>query len=174
MKCPIAQTQESYFRKIGSNEGRHRPLASIWTEARRTLGPSAPAATSADGKSLEPRPIVVIFDAVPCSVCKFNNQTNKQDIDVGSHYIIYHFGNSMVVMHTSFTNLTPLCHICWRVCSPTVTYDWFPVILCKWWRVPHVGQEMLTLSGTSDLTPFREFMISPIHYICNGYRIWIN
>ena len=28
-----------------------------------------------------------------------------------------------------------------------------------------MGQEMLTLSGTPDLTPFGEFMISPIHYI---------
>ena len=26
----------------------------------------------------------------------------------------------------------------WSVCSPTVTYNWFPVILCKSWRVPHV------------------------------------
>ena len=31
--------------------------------------------------------------------------------------------------------------------------------------MPHVGQEMLTLSGTPDFTPFGEFMISPIHYI---------
>ena len=29
-------------------------------------------------------------------------------------------------------------------------WSWFEVIL---WRVPHVGQEMLTLSGTPDLTP---------------------
>ena len=56
--------------------------------------------------------------------------------------------------------------VCWRVCLPTVTYNWFQVILCKSWRVPHVGQEMLTLSGTPDFTPFGEFMISPIHYIC--------
>ena len=28
-----------------------------------------------------------------------------------------------------------------------------------------MGQEMLTLSGTHDFTPFWEFMISPIHYI---------
>ena len=31
--------------------------------------------------------------------------------------------------------------------------------------VPHVGQDILTLSGTLDFTPFGEFMISPIHYI---------
>ena len=35
----------------------------------------------------------------------------------------------MVVIQTlMFTYLTLLCHICWRVCLPTVTYDWFPVI----------------------------------------------
>ena len=71
----------------------------------------------------------------------------------------------MVVIQTLFTNLTLLCHICWTVCSPTVTHDWFPVVLCKSWRVPHVGQEMLIISGTPDFTPFWEFMISPIHYI---------
>ena len=51
------------------------------------------------------------------------------------------FGNSMVVIHTMFTNLTPLYHICWMVCSLTVS-SYF----CKSWRVPHVGQELLTLS----------------------------
>ena len=29
-------------------------------------------------------------------------------------------------------------HVCWRVCSPTVTNDWFPVIF-ESLRVPHVG-----------------------------------
>ena len=29
----------------------------------------------------------------------------------------------------------------------------------------NVGQDMITLSGTPDLTPFGEFMISPINYI---------
>ena len=83
------------------------------------------------------------------------------------------FGNSMVVIQT---HLTLLCHKCWRVCLPTVTYDWFPVILGKLWRVPNVGQEMLTLSGTPDLTPFREFIISPIRYICDIFgvnHIWL-
>ena len=32
-------------------------------------------------------------------------------------------------------------------------------------RVQHVGQEMLTLSGTPDLTPFWELVILPIHYM---------
>ena len=32
--------------------------------------------------------------------------------------------------------------------------------------VPHVGQEMLTLSGTTDFTPLGEFMISPNRYTC--------
>ena len=36
--------------------------------------------------------------------------------------------------------------------------------LSESWRVPHVGQEMLTLSGTPDFTPVGEFMISPIRY----------
>ena len=35
-----------------------------------------------------------------------------------------HFGNSMVVTQTLFTNLTPLCYICLMICSMTVTYDW--------------------------------------------------
>ena len=30
---------------------------------------------------------------------------------------------------------------------------------------PYVGQDMLTLSGTPDVTPFGEFIISPIRYI---------
>ena len=57
-------------------------------------------------------------------------------------------------------------------CSPIVKYEWSPVILRKSWRVPHVGQEMLILSGTPDFTPFGEFMISPIHYIYIKYY-WI-
>ena len=32
-------------------------------------------------------------------------------------------------------------------------------------RICNENAEMLTLSGTSDFTPFREFMISAIHYI---------
>ena len=31
--------------------------------------------------------------------------------------------------------------------------------------MPHVGQEMLTLSETPDFTPFGKFMISPIRFI---------
>ena len=80
------------------------------------------------------------------------------------------FGDYMVVIQTLFTNLSPLwplCHICWMVCSLTVTYDWFPVIWSKSWRVSHMGQEMLTLSGTPDFTPFWEFLISPINNIYN-------
>ena len=37
--------------------------------------------------------------------------------------------------------------------------------------LPYVGQEMLTLPGTPDFTPFGEFMISLIHYI---YTLYIN
>ena len=62
------------------------------------------------------------------------------------------------------------CSQIWHLCVTyvewfTVTFDWFPVIWCKSWRVPHVGQERLTLSGTHAFTLFGEFMISPIHYI---------
>ena len=32
-------------------------------------------------------------------------------------------------------------------------------------NIIYVGQEMLTLYGTPDFTPFVEFTISPIHYI---------
>ena len=53
----------------------------------------------------------------------------------------YFFENYMVIQ-TLLTNLTLLYNICWIVCSPTVTYDWFPVIT-ESWLVPHVGQEML-------------------------------
>ena len=66
------------------------------------------------------------------------------------------FGNSMVVMHTLFIHLTPLCL---RICSSTVTYDWFPVIVRKSWRVPHVGQEMLILPEHMISLPLGEFMI---------------
>ena len=62
------------------------------------------------------------------------------------------FGNYMVVIHTLFTNLTPLCHICQMVCSLTVTCDWFPVMWNKSCRVPHVGLETPTLSGTPHFT----------------------
>ena len=44
---------------------------------------------------------------------------------------------------------------------------------CESWRVPHVGQDMLTLIRTPDFTPFGEFIISSIHciyitYICQS------
>ena len=81
---------------------------------------------------------------------------------------------------------TYVSHICWRVWSPNVTYDWFPVNcesriyvkcesrICESWQVPHVGQETLTLSRTPDFTHFGEFMISPIHYICNVQGLRVN
>ena len=37
-------------------------------------------------------------------------------------------------------------------------------------RAPHVGQEMITLSGTPDFTPFGEFMILLIGYIYIVYH----
>ena len=38
----------------------------------------------------------------------------RRDIPHGNITLL--FGNSMVVIQTLFTNWTPLCHICWRVC----------------------------------------------------------
>ena len=84
------------------------------------------------------------------------------------------FENYMVVIQSLFTNFTLLCHTCWKVWfvhQLYVTHDYFPVILDKSWRVPHVGQEILTLSGTPDFTH------SPyIHYwICQSqdYIYWL-
>ena len=96
--------------------------------------------------------IVVIFQN-PCIWIFSEDLVWFQSMDIlhGNRLL---FGNSMVVMHTLFIHLTPLC---WRVCSPTVTYDWFLVIVRNSWRVPHVGQELLTLPETPDFTPFGEF-----------------
>ena len=56
-------------------------------------------------------------------------------------------GKSMVVIQTLFTNL---CVICWRVCSPTVTYNWFPV------TVNHDGSHM----WVRECLFFPEYIIS--------------
>ena len=68
-----------------------------------------------------------------------------------------------------------------------MTYDWFPVIISESWRVPHVGKEILTVSGSPDFTPFGEFMKSPfmtytlqnlsVFGLClrmNDLFVWIN
>ena len=73
---------------------------------------------------------------------------------------------SVVVAQTVVTNLTRLCRKCWRVCLPTVTYDWFPVVL-KAWHVPHVGQERLTLSWTPDFTHFDLTALFLTCFICH-------
>ena len=106
-----------------------------------------------------------------CSKCDFLfwfQSYWSRDILHGNFSLL--LGNSVVVIQTLFTNLTHqiksnLCNICWMVGSVTVTYDWCPFIWGKSWRVLHVRQEMFTLSGTPDFTPFGEFMISPIHCI---------
>ena len=101
----------------------------------------------------------------------------NRDIPYGNFRLL--FGNSMVVIQILFINLTPLCHICWKICSLTVTYDWFPVVLSKSWRVPHVGQEMFTLSGTPDFTLFdftHSIYIYIVYYwICQfkDYAYWL-
>ena len=79
------------------------------------------------------------------------------------------FVNYMVVIHTLFTNLTQRCHICWRVVHQLWHTTGFQLCCSKPWRVPHVGQEILTLSGTPDFTSFwgvHDFTHSLyIHYI---------
>ena len=71
------------------------------------------------------------------------------------------------ILWSSYRPCSRIWHICvtyveWSV--HWLTYDWFPVVLSKSSRMPHVGQEMLTRSGTPDLTPFGEFMILLIRY----------
>ena len=55
----------------------------------------------------------------------FQSYWNREILHINFRLL---FGNSMVVIQTLFTNCTHLCHICWMVCTLTVTYDWFPVI----------------------------------------------
>ena len=86
--------------------------------------------------------------------------------------------NSMVVQNL-FSNLTLLCHICWMVCSPTLTNDWFPVILCKAWLVSHMGQEMLFPEHTMSLplgsSWFHPLSIYTSHILSvYGLCFWIN
>ena len=42
------------------------------------------------------------------------------------------------------------------------------------WRVPYVGQKMLTVSGTPNFTHFGELLISPIHYIYTCITEFVN
>ena len=64
-------------------------------------------------------------------------------------------------------------HTVWRHDVTLMEWRNFIVfnILGKSWRIPHVGQEMLTLSGTPDITSFGEFIILLL-YICIVYY-WI-
>ena len=65
-----------------------------------------------------------------------------------------------------------LCHICWRVCSPTVTYDWFPVIWVNrdgcymWGRKCSLFQEhQISLPlGSSWFYPFIVYIYTCIYY----------
>ena len=70
----------------------------------------------------------------------------------------------IAISHTLCLNLTYLCHIMMLNGLFTECDAWL-LVTSESWRVPLVGQEMLTLSGTLDFTPFGEFMISPIHGI---------
>ena len=62
--------------------------------------------------------------------------------------IFWKFYGHTYLVHTFDTSVSHML----KMCSLTVTYDWFRVMWGKSWRVPNVG-------------PFGEFMISPIHYI---------
>ena len=98
-------------------------------------------------------PLLFLYKQSRCSgLLEIWNMKLKQGYSSRNFRLL--FWKSMVVIQTLFTNLTHLCHICWLVCSQAVTYDWFPVIWGTSWWVPHVGQEMLTLSRTPDFTPF--------------------
>ena len=59
----------------------------------------------------------------------------------GGRFFTKTFLENAMVVQNLFSNLTLLCHICWMVCSPTLTNDWFPVILCKAWLVSHMAQK---------------------------------
>ena len=100
----------------------------------------------------------------------FQSDWNK-DIPHGLH-----FGSSMVAIQTLFTNLTPLCHICLMICSLTMTYDWFPVVLCKSWRVlcSFRNTWFHSLWGVHDFT--HSLYICIVHvWICqfNDYVDWL-
>ena len=51
-----------------------------------------------------------------------------------------------------------------KVASPTVKYDWFPIISMNR-DGRHMWDRKCSLSGTPDFTHFGEFMISSINYI---------
>ena len=71
------------------------------------------------------------------------------------------YGRHTYLVHQFDTSVSHMLKGLFTNCD---TWSCF-VILCKSWRVSHVGQDMLTLSWTPDFTSFGEFMISPIHYI---------
>ena len=60
---------------------------------------------------------------------------------------------AMVIMQNLWTNLTSLCHICWKLCSPIGTHDWF----CSYFWANHDGCHMR--GRTCSLVPER--LMSP-------------
>ena len=82
----VIYPQSSQEMSTGSSEGRHRPVASICTEARRTRGPKALAATSSKGKSRGPRPSSKIFDAAPCRHRTYWSKTSRFVVTKQSPY----------------------------------------------------------------------------------------
>ena len=101
---------------------------------------------------LQNGPIILIFILSLMRMVNFSHDYDKRD---DFDFPIVHF----IVIQTLFIILTPLC---WRVCSPTVTYDWFPVIASNrdgchmWGRKCSLFPEHLILLplGSSWFHPF--------------------
>ena len=72
---------------------------------------------------------------------------------------------SMVVIQTFDTYVSHMLKGVFTNCD-----TW--LVLRKSWRMPHVGQEMLTLSGTPDFIPFRSSWFHPFiipYIICQSF-----
>ena len=97
--------------------------------------------------------------------------------------VLYSFVNGSLESWIRILNIYCLCipchlhaisasHYVKRVCSQNMTHDMFQVILVKPWRVPHVGQEMLTLSVTPDFT--HSWYVFIVEFVILGLCLRIN
>ena len=91
------------------------------------------------------------YDRV-CSTCDLCSEVSK---------LLNQGYSSRKVQDYLFTNLTPLCHICWRAYSPTLTYDWFQLIVnrdgCHMWgsKCSLFPEQLISLPlGSSWFHPF--------------------
>ena len=107
---------------------------------------------------------------IPCALARFSVQRIYSGFKVIESGIFF-TETSDYFSDILWSSYRP-CSQIWHLCVTNV--EWF-VSSYLWvtWRVPHVGQEMLTLSGTPDwFHSLWEFMISRIHYIYIIYY-WI-